>query len=371
MSRHRWLAHERLTATSVASPTFKADVWSFGLLCLEVFTDADPYCTYQDFYLPVLLSQGKSPEHPGSAAVGLSSKMWELMQSCWKVNPVARPDMLDIQRSMREILSRVERRPTPGPTVVARHPSASPAQRESELLLPTLIPPRIDELPSVEPSCSSSETLPPPIGGLQLALEPSTTIPSLSLLGELDAIEAPRKGSHTSSLKFLPPPTLQEDDYDSHSSGIPSTLSTGTMLSRGTSSLSTTMSPPERILSSPPQGSPKAHTPSRNLKGGSVPKRVSPEDAELSEFDILNIFRHRWFLSRTNLLTNVISAQKAEDGKISWVEFTPQFCSHLVKCAVALVPHPVNKVERVMFEFILELLNEEGDMAFFELQKGQ
>jgi hypothetical protein len=130
------------------------------------------------------------------------------------------------------------------------------------------------------------------------------------------------------------------------------------------------MSPPKHILSPPYQGSPKVHTPSQNLKGGSVPKRVSPGDAEISEFDILNIFHHRWFLSRTNLLTNVISAQKAEDGKFSWVEFTPQFHSHLIKCAVALVPHPVHKVERVMFGFILELLNEEDHMTFFELQKG-
>jgi hypothetical protein len=87
-------------------------------------------------------------------------------------------------------------------------------------------------------------------------------------------------------------------------------------------------------------------------------------------FDILNIFRRRWFLSRTHLLANAISAQKAEDGNISWVEFTPQFHSHLVKCAVALVPHPVHKVKKVMFGYILELLNREGHLAFFKLQKG-
>jgi len=72
-------------------------------------------------------------------------------------------------------------------------------------------------------------------------------------------------------------------------------------------------------------------------------------------------------------VTQVISAQKAEDGKLSWVEFPPPFHSHLVKCAVALVPHrgcPLPMVKRVMFVFILELLNGEGHTAFFELQKG-
>ncbi|KAI9433952.1 kinase-like domain-containing protein [Lactarius indigo] len=107
ISRARWLAPERITSASVTSPTFKADVWSFGLLSLEVFTDADPYSPYSDLYVPVLLSQGKPPEDPGPAAVGLSPKMWELMQSCWEVNPEVRPDMDKIQSAMRNLLPRV------------------------------------------------------------------------------------------------------------------------------------------------------------------------------------------------------------------------------------------------------------------------
>jgi 5-methylcytosine-specific restriction endonuclease McrA len=113
-----------------------------------------------------------------------------------------------------------------------------------------------------------------------------------------------------------------------------------------------------------------ATTPPQKPKGGVRPKQSPSGDVELSVFDILNIFRRRWFLSRPHLLANAISAQKAEDGNISWVEFTPQFHSHLVKCAVALVPHPVHKVKKVMFGYILELLNGDGHMAFFELQKG-
>ena len=104
--------------------------------------------------------------------------------------------------------------------------------------------------------------------------------------------------------------------------------------------------------------------------GRAKPRKSTPGAVDLSVFDILNIFRDRWFLSRANLLANTISSQKDEDGNISWVEFTPHFHSHLVKCAVTLVPHPVSKVKRVMFVFILELLNGEGNLAFFDLQKG-
>ena len=60
-------------------------------------------------------------------------------------------------------------------------------------------------------------------------------------------------------------------------------------------------------------------------------------DIKLSVFNIHNIFCHHWFLLRAHLLTNVILAQKDEDGKISWVEFTPQYHSHLVKCAIVTV----------------------------------
>lgn len=50
---------------------------------------------------------------------------------------------------------------------------------------------------------------------------------------------------------------------------------------------------------------------------------------QLSVFDILNIFCHCYFLLKTNLFANAILAQKAEDGNISWVKFTPQYHSHL------------------------------------------
>jgi hypothetical protein len=123
-------------------------------------------------------------------------------------------------------------------------------------------------------------------------------------------------------------------------------------------------SPGDILMALPPPAKPK---------GGDKAPRTISKVVELSVFDILNIFHRRWFLSRTALLAHVISAQKAEDSDISWVEFNPPFHSHLVKCTVALVPRlgcPVPMVKWVMFVFILELLNQEGHLAFFDLQKG-
>jgi hypothetical protein len=95
------------------------------------------------------------------------------------------------------------------------------------------------------------------------------------------------------------------------------------------------------------------------------------EAMELSMFDILNIFWCHWFLSVGHLRAQALLAQKANDGKKFWVEFAPQFHAHLVKCTVVLVPQPISKVKKVMFYYILELLNKEGPHTFFNLTKGQ
>jgi hypothetical protein len=130
-----------------------------------------------------------------------------------------------------------------------------------------------------------------------------------------------------------------------------------------------------------PTTSPTGVTPVRGISptldpsqvpiGSKLAKKQSiPGHAEPSIFDILNTFRCHWFISVDHLRTAVLSAQKAKDGKIFWVEFAPQYHAHLVKCAVALVPHPIYKVKRVMFVYILELLNGEGPQSFFDLTKG-
>jgi hypothetical protein len=65
----------------------------------------------------------------------------------------------------------------------------------------------------------------------------------------------------------------------------------------------------ECILSPSSEDTPMAPTPPQNPKGGSKPKRASPGDVELSVFDIHNIFRRRWFLSRDHLLIVLLPAR--------------------------------------------------------------
>jgi hypothetical protein len=69
-----------------------------------VFTGEDPYSSYADFYVPVLLRDGIPPLDRASAEVDISPNMWGLLDSCWKTDPTERPSMSDIQLAIREML---------------------------------------------------------------------------------------------------------------------------------------------------------------------------------------------------------------------------------------------------------------------------
>ena len=88
-----------------------------------------------------------------------------------------------------------------------------------------------------------------------------------------------------------------------------------------------------------------------------------------SVFDIVNLFRLRWFLNRDWLLSFVASAQHSESGRLEWVEFLPDGHVHLVRSAFKLVPPspsvPAAKIKRCMFAFIIEFLNRERLYADF------
>jgi len=85
-----------------------------------------------------------------------------------------------------------------------------------------------------------------------------------------------------------------------------------------------------------------------------------------SVFDILNLFRRQWFLSRDWLVSNVASAQRTDGSSIDWVKFPPAAHTHLVRCAIKLAPSvPAAKVKRVMFVYLLEVLNGDGPVSSF------
>ena len=136
---------------------------------------------------------------------------------------------------------------------------------------------------------------------------------------------------------------------------------------------------PRRLTLSPPPPSKRAKEtppspPAPPPPPASSPPTSGPGDGmEPSIFDVLNVFRSRWFLNRDHLIANVLSAQKAEDGRYTWVDFLPPFHTHLVQRARTLLPPlcPVAKGKKVLFVFILEILdgNRAQSGSFWEVPK--
>ncbi|KAH9989792.1 hypothetical protein BJV77DRAFT_1015930 [Russula vinacea] len=78
----RWLAPE-LVAESCLVPTTRAtDVWSFGMLALEIFTDNVPFSHISnEAFIPLVVRDGPLPTQ------GLSDALWDLMNQCWQHDP--------------------------------------------------------------------------------------------------------------------------------------------------------------------------------------------------------------------------------------------------------------------------------------------
>ncbi|CUA74960.1 Rap guanine nucleotide exchange factor [Rhizoctonia solani] len=108
----RWMAPELFqvdTSTSSSGVTSASDVWSFGMLCLEVLTGQPPFYPKHriDGQVIATLIQGNLPERPEPQEAmyqrGLSDEMWKLMNRCWGWKPSARPEMRNLASEVRKL----------------------------------------------------------------------------------------------------------------------------------------------------------------------------------------------------------------------------------------------------------------------------
>ena len=102
-----------------------------------------------------------------------------------------------------------------------------------------------------------------------------------------------------------------------------------------------------------------AGMPAPRSVGPVTQRRVGPLE-DPSVFDVLNIFRARWFLNREHLLSLILSAVKGgDDNEVMWIDLLPQAHSHLLRQAKNLAPpsYPSALLKRVMFVYLLEVVN--------------
>lgn len=100
----RWLAPEIINPPRKGNDTLvmeskPADVFAFGMFAVEVFTGKIPFEEQKNEAVVLQISRGGRPVMPANAqAVGLTSEMWKLLESCWQQNPKKRPTMDEVVR---------------------------------------------------------------------------------------------------------------------------------------------------------------------------------------------------------------------------------------------------------------------------------
>ena len=82
-----------------------------------------------------------------------------------------------------------------------------------------------------------------------------------------------------------------------------------------------------------------------------------------SVFNVLNLFRACWFLNCKHLISLILATVKGSDNNdITWINLLPNLHTHLLCQAKALAPpsYPLPLLKRVMFTFLLEVINSHG-----------
>jgi serine/threonine protein kinase len=94
----KWLAIESMTHQVYTS---QSDVWSFGILLFEIVSlGAAPYPSISADQLVKKLSNGYRLEKPFHC----HSSLYDVMHSCWHINPQARPSFDELSAKLQNFL---------------------------------------------------------------------------------------------------------------------------------------------------------------------------------------------------------------------------------------------------------------------------
>ncbi|KAK7679436.1 hypothetical protein QCA50_017490 [Cerrena zonata] len=113
----RWLAPEHQTSIQLR-PSFPSDVYSFAMVCVEVFTGEAPFYPRTDIRSMVL--KGERPEKPE----GMSENMYLHIQQWWSQSKSLRPTISDIVAFFKS-----PDKPPKAPSTGSAHPFLNPNQR--------------------------------------------------------------------------------------------------------------------------------------------------------------------------------------------------------------------------------------------------
>lgn len=97
----RWSAPELLHNVPAST---NSDVWSFGMVCLELLSGEVPYSNVtRDISVLLDLDKNKLPQWPEESATRPTDQMRELISTCWRRNPESRPSISSLKSSLMEM----------------------------------------------------------------------------------------------------------------------------------------------------------------------------------------------------------------------------------------------------------------------------
>ncbi|KAF9644343.1 kinase-like protein [Thelephora ganbajun] len=97
----RFTAPEILGGDTTASK--EADVFSFAMIMIEVFTGAAPFVHSPPVTVAVRILAGKRPERPAHSS--LTDELWDLNRRCWDQQPLSRPRISEVVGYLRTVLA--------------------------------------------------------------------------------------------------------------------------------------------------------------------------------------------------------------------------------------------------------------------------
>ncbi|KAF9256251.1 kinase-like protein [Marasmius fiardii PR-910] len=89
----RWLSPELLMPDPSCAPSTSSDIYAYGCVCYEIFTQGNvPFHELRDaaVVLAVVINK-RHPLRPEQPVTPLTDEMWNIMVSCWNFKPRERP----------------------------------------------------------------------------------------------------------------------------------------------------------------------------------------------------------------------------------------------------------------------------------------
>ncbi|KAG8956486.1 hypothetical protein FRC03_010787 [Tulasnella sp. 419] len=104
IQHRRYWAPELLDKDGEDEPTLKSDVWAFGCLASQVLTNRIPYDNYHVSAILLVIRAGELPvSNIFATSNQLTTRIWEIISSCWVQSPTSRPTIQNIHHLMQNL----------------------------------------------------------------------------------------------------------------------------------------------------------------------------------------------------------------------------------------------------------------------------